>query len=139
MAPHGHPLQPPEPTVFLSKACAARSAPRFPEFISRLRTSHLPFGHFEPLLCVTREAAACQATTYPPWIPHEGNEQGEGDRPGGGREREHRGEAERIGQKPRGERRAERHGRHQRGAEAHVRRPDRKSTRLNSSHRCISY
>src|SRR3989475_3466032 len=65
-----------------------------------------------------REATAREAAAHPPWIPHEGEEQGEGDRPGGGREREHRGEAERIGQKPRSERRAERHRRHQRGAEA---------------------
>src|SRR2546422_6213561 len=51
-----HRVNPPqalEPTSLPSKGCAAHSAPRFPEFIARLPTPHLPFGHAEPLLCVT--------------------------------------------------------------------------------------
>src|SRR2546425_13336336 len=53
MAPQGHPPQALEPTSLPSKGCAAHSAPRFPEFIARLPSPHLPFGHSGPLLCVT--------------------------------------------------------------------------------------
>src|SRR3989454_10439439 len=100
MAPQGHPPQALEPTVFRARGVPHTQLRDFqnlsPDCPPPTCRSVTPDRYFVS----PREATAREAVAHPPWIPHEGDEQSEGDRPGGGRERKHRGEVESGGPEP---------------------------------------